>query len=175
MFSAHHGSPDVAVASADLASGQAANPDVPSRRSVLRAAATVTIAGVAVTVLGACGGQSGAGAGGQVTHQPDLSDSAKAAIAKAVKAGEVPVGKSKIFADAGVIVSQPTAGSYVALSTYCPHAGGHVSEVSSRGFLRCPLHGSEFDPATGEVKVGPSAKGLGVQKIKVDGDKVTSA
>lgn len=175
MSSHRHGSQDALDAGVDPASGRTAAVGTPSRRSVLRAATTVTVAGVAVTVLGACGGQSGTGAGGQTSHQPDLSDSAKSAIAQAVRAGEVPVGKSKIFGDAGFILSQPTAGNYVALSTYCPHSGGRVSEISSRGFLRCPLHGSEFDPATGDVKVGPSAKGLGTQKVTVDGDKVTTA
>lgn len=149
----------------------------PSRRDILRAAGTVTIAGLAVTVIAGCGG-GGAQAGSDAstgTRLPQLTDAAKTAIAAAIKGGEVPVGKPKILYQAGVVISQPTAGQYVALSTYCPHAGGKVSEISPRGFLRCPLHGSEFDPATGEVKVGPSNKPLGVQKIAVDGDKVTPA
>ena len=147
----------------------------PSRREVLRSAGVVTIAGVTVTVLAGCGGgQSGSGSSTTGTTPPNLNDAAKAAIAQAVKAGEVPVGKAKILPAAGVIVSQPTAGNYVALSNICPHAGGKISDISSRGFLHCPLHGSEFDPATGEVKVGPSNKPLGTQKIKVDGDKVTA-
>lgn len=159
----------------DIGADEGPTPAPPSRRSVLRAAATITVAGVAVTVLGGCGGgQLPAESGGSGSQQPQLTDSAKAAIAKAVQSGQVPVGKAKILSDVGLIVSQPTAGQYVALSTYCPHAGGRVSEISSRGFLRCPLHGSEFDPATGAVKVGPSNQGLGTQKIAVDGDKVTA-
>lgn len=157
-------------------SAHAAVPSTPSRRDVLRSAGVITVAGVTVTVLAGCGGgTAGTGAASQQVHKPELTDATKAAIAKAVQAGEVPVGKSRILPSAGVIVSQPTAGQYVALNDYCPHAGGRVSEVSSRGFLRCPLHGSEFDPATGEVKVGPSNQPLGAQKITVDGDKVAPA
>lgn len=145
----------------------------PTRRDVLRGAATLTIAGASVTVLAGCGGGSSGAAASSPVVPPTLTDESKAAIAAAVKAGKVPVGKSAIL-PVGLIVSQPTAGQYVALTSICPHAGGKVSEISERGFLRCPLHGSEFDPATGEVKVGPSNKPLGTQKITVNGDTVTA-
>ena len=143
----------------------------PTRRDVLRGAATLTIAGASVTVLSGCGGGSGGSAASSTVVAPTLTDESKAAIAAAVTSGKVPVGKSAIL-PVGIIVSQPTAGQYVALSSICPHAGGKVTEVSDRGFLRCPLHGSEFDPATGEVKIGPSNKPLGTQKISVNGDTV---
>jgi rieske iron-sulfur protein len=46
----------------------------------------------------------------------------------------------------------------VAFSAICPHAACLVSQwIRSTGRLRCPCHGSEFDPAhAGKVVAGPS-------------------
>jgi rieske iron-sulfur protein len=46
----------------------------------------------------------------------------------------------------------------VAFSAICPHAGCLVSQwIRAASRLRCPCHGSEFDPAhDGEVVAGPS-------------------
>jgi rieske iron-sulfur protein len=46
----------------------------------------------------------------------------------------------------------------LAFSAICPHAGCLVSQwIGSTNHLRCPCHGSEFDPAHGGVVVlGPS-------------------
>ena len=60
-----------------------------------------------------------------------------------------------------VIITQPTAGQYKVFSDVCLHQNGRVTmQDESTGRLVCVLHGSQFDPATGEVIVGPSAYGL---------------
>jgi rieske iron-sulfur protein len=50
------------------------------------------------------------------------------------------------------------AGTVVAFSAICPHAGCLVSGwVARTHWLRCPCHGSEYDPAKGGVVVGGPA------------------
>ncbi|MBW3086236.1 Cytochrome b6-f complex iron-sulfur subunit [Austwickia sp. TVS 96-490-7B] len=151
-----------------------AHPSAPRRRDVLTGAAVIALAGTTVTVLSSCGG-------GQNTPSaatpapPTLDASTTQKISAAITAGKVPVGSATVLAGTGIALAQPAPGEYTAFSTACPHQGGAVSEVSSRGFLRCPLHGSEFDPKTGEVKVGPADRPLTATKLKVDGDKVSPA
>ena len=45
-------------------------------------------------------------------------------------------------------------GKYAALATYaCPHQGGPLGEGSiENGWLRCPWHGWDFHPTTGETR-----------------------
>jgi pyruvate oxidase len=43
-------------------------------------------------------------------------------------------------------------GEYAALDNHCPHQGGPLGEGSiETGWLRCPWHGWDFDPQTGET------------------------
>ncbi len=46
-------------------------------------------------------------------------------------------------------------GEYAALQAKCPHQGGPLGEGSiENGWLRCPWHGWDFDPLTGESPEG---------------------
>ncbi|MDD1661101.1 MAG: Rieske (2Fe-2S) protein [Methanomicrobiales archaeon] len=58
---------------------------------------------------------------------------------------------------------------YYAVGNMCTHDGCRLSggrlEV---GKIRCPCHGSVFDPATGKVLRGPAEKPIPVYHIKVD-------
>lgn len=54
-----------------------------------------------------------------------------------------------------VIVSQPEAGEAIAFSAVCPHQFATVEVKGDE--LRCPLHGSTFDMATGKNLSGPAA------------------
>lgn len=46
-------------------------------------------------------------------------------------------------------------GTYAALDNRCPHQGGPLGEGSiENGLLRCPWHGWDFDPTTGESPAG---------------------
>ncbi len=42
-------------------------------------------------------------------------------------------------------------GTYAALDNHCPHQGGPLGEGSiENGLLRCPWHGFDYDPLTGQ-------------------------
>ncbi|WP_370095029.1 Rieske (2Fe-2S) protein [Streptacidiphilus sp. MAP12-20] len=115
------------------------------RRSVLRGAAAVGIAGAGVAVLASCSGSSSAATQkGPVTLGPT---------------SEVPVGGGKLYRSARVVVTQPTAGNYKAFSAVCTHAGCVVDGVSN-GVISCPCHGSQFKVGDGSVAQGPAQTAL---------------
>ncbi len=137
----------------------------PTRRKVLQVGATVTIAGATVTVLGGCGGKAAEAPSGLRS----LTEQASQTIATAVTNNEVPVGEAKVFNDAGIILSHPEKDRYLAFSDLCTHQAAKITRISSRGNLHCVVHGSEFDPVTGDVKVGPANKGLTPREVQVEG------
>lgn len=88
--------------------------------------------------------------------------------------GDVPEGGGKVFADQGVVVTQPTAGEFKAFSSTCTHQGCAVSGVTD-GAITCPCHRSTFDPSTGEPTGGPATVALPAKKIKVADGSITLA
>lgn len=104
------------------------------------------------------GGDSGAGGGGNVL----------------AKTADIPEGGGKIFADAGVVVTQPKAGEFKAFSSKCTHMGCAVTSISG-GTINCPCHGSKFDAATGDVSGGPATEPLPAATITVKGDSIMLA
>jgi Rieske Fe-S protein len=128
----------------------------PSRRTVV---AAVGAAGLAIT-LNACGS--------------DDEGSAGAAGTALGKTSDIPEGGGKIFADEGVVVTQPTAGTYKAFSSKCTHQGCAVTGIAN-GVITCPCHKSEFSVADGSVKKGPATQPLPEEKITVSGDSITLA
>ena len=82
------------------------------------------------------------------------------------KTADIPVGGGKIFPKKGVVVTQPTAGTFKAFSTICTHAGCAVNKIED-GTINCPCHGSKFKIADGSVADGPAPKPLPAKKIKV--------
>jgi Rieske Fe-S protein len=79
-----------------------------------------------------------------------------------------------IFANRGIVVTQPKAGEFKAFSSKCTHGGCAVSSVSD-GTINCPCHGSKFDVATGSVTDGPADEPLPARSIAVEGDSITLA
>ncbi|MGW2821339.1 Rieske 2Fe-2S domain-containing protein [Streptomyces sp. NPDC001443] len=133
----------------------------PSRRTVV---ATVGAAGIAVA-LTACGSQdsgdkdaSGAGSAGTVIG----------------KTSDIPEGGGKIFTEPGVVVTQPTAGTFKAFSTKCTHKGCPVTSVAN-GVIVCPCHHSEFSIEDGSVKRVPATQPLPAVEITVSGDEIKLA
>lgn len=130
-----------------------------TRRHVIGGAA---VAGVGVPLLAACGsGESTAsdnGDGGAAATGPQ----------KLGAASEVAVGGGKIYPDANVVVTQPTAGTYVGLSATCTHQGCQVSTVSG-GTINCACHGSKFSIKDGSVVQGPASMPLEKVTVKVQG------
>ena len=147
----------------------------PSRRTAL---AAVGAAGLAVA-LTACSSSddsssdssdtsSSSSTSGSTTAQGDAGGTALA------KTSDIPEGGGKIFASKGVVVTQPTAGTYKAFSSKCTHQGCAVSSISG-GAIVCPCHGSEFSVTDGSVKKGPATQGLPAEQITVSGDSITLA
>ncbi|GGT60361.1 Rieske (2Fe-2S) protein [Streptomyces purpureus] len=87
---------------------------------------------------------------------------------------DIPVGGGKVFADKGVVVTQPQAGQFKAFSSKCTHQGCAVSGVSD-GVILCPCHQSKFDAGDGSVKGGPATTPLPAANITVDGTSIKLA
>ncbi|HEX3946259.1 MAG TPA: Rieske (2Fe-2S) protein [Acidimicrobiales bacterium] len=89
-------------------------------------------------------------------------------------ASAVPVGGSARFTDPASgdpgLVLQLTKGSFVAYDAVCPHAGCTVGYSTAGRLIVCPCHGSEFNPDTGAVEVGPATRGLRVIKVAEGAD-----
>ncbi|MGY4102168.1 Rieske (2Fe-2S) protein [Nocardia sp. R16R-3T] len=81
---------------------------------------------------------------------------------------EVPVGGGVIKGD--VVVTQPSAGSFVGLSSTCTHAGCKVASVSG-GTINCACHGSKFG-LDGSVVNGPATQPLPQKAVHVEGDSI---
>ncbi|QQM44829.1 Rieske (2Fe-2S) protein [Streptomyces liliifuscus] len=124
-------------------------------------------AGIAAT-LTACGGSDDSSSGSSDASKSSGSGGG-AALAKTT---DIPEGGGKVFADEGVVVTQPTAGEFKAYSTVCPHQKQRVNSVAD-GTITCPAHGSQFNAADGSVKKGPATSGLTAAKITVSGDSIT--
>ncbi|MFG2630476.1 Rieske (2Fe-2S) protein [Streptomyces sp. NPDC048473] len=139
----------------------------PGRRTVVAAVGAVSVA----AVLTACGNQKDSGGSDAVKPADDGLDGSGDALAKTA---DIPEGGGKIFADKGVVVTQPKAGEFKAFSSKCTHQGCAVSSVSD-GTINCPCHGSKFDVATGSVASGPATQPLPARPITVAGDSITLA
>ena len=74
----------------------------------------------------------------------------------------------------GYVITQPTAGTFKAFGTVCPHQQCNVSKVAD-GSIICPCHGSKFDVKTGDRTAGPATKGLPVVSVEVKGDNIVKA
>ena len=163
---------------------QTDQPDIPlvpggtSRRAVLGVAVAVGAAGV----VAACGGggetatpaastsTSGASTEPSTASSPPAADGGEALTSTA----DVPVGSGVIIADAKVVVTQPTAGTFKAFSSTCTHLSCQVTSVSG-GRIACPCHGSSYSIVDGSVEGGPAPRPLPKVAIKVEGDEVVRA
>ncbi|MER5599672.1 Rieske (2Fe-2S) protein [Streptomyces sp. NPDC002265] len=137
----------------------------PSRRTVV---ATVGAAGVAVA-LTACGSQDSGDKGSSGS-----AGAAGAAGTVIAKTSDIPEGGGKIFTEPGVVVTQPTAGTFKAFSTKCTHKGCPVTSVAN-GVIVCPCHHSEFSIEDGSVKQVPATQPLPAVEITVSGEEIKLA
>ncbi|MFJ5305113.1 Rieske (2Fe-2S) protein [Streptomyces sp. NPDC088350] len=144
----------------------------PSRRTAL---AAVGAAGLAVA-LTACSSSDDSSSGSSDSTNTAGSSTAQGAAGgtELAKTSDIPEGGGKIFASKGVVVTQPTAGTYKAFSSKCTHQGCAVSSISN-GVIVCPCHKSEFSVTDGSVKKGPATQGLPAEQITVSGDSITLA
>lgn len=133
----------------------------PGRRTVV---AAVGAAGIACA-LTAC------------SSSDDSSDSGKGSAGGSsvlASTSDIPEGGGKIFSGAGVVVTQPTAGTFKAFSSTCTHQGCAVGSVAD-GVIVCPCHNSHFSVTDGSVKQGPATEALPAKKITVSGKSIKLA
>lgn len=72
------------------------------------------------------------------------------------------------------MVTQPSAGTFLAFSAACTHQGCTVSGVED-DVISCPCHGSQFDINDGSVVQGPAREPLARREIAVAGTSFTIA
>ena len=165
------------------------------RRAMLRVAGVAGVAGLAAVGLAACsssndsGSASGAGNGAAANGGTDTSaapmpsDTSGGMGSASAQAGgsssgtalgatsQIPVGGGMIFANAKVVVTQPSAGDFKAFSSTCTHAGCQVSQVTG-GTIDCPCHGSKYSIKDGSVQAGPAPQALPAANVTVQGGQL---
>jgi Rieske Fe-S protein len=147
----------------------------PSRRTALAAVGAAGLA-VALTACSSSDDSSSGSSGSSDTSSSTGSTTAQgdAGGTELAKTSDIPEGGGKIFAGQGVVVTQPTAGTYKAFSSKCTHQGCAVTGVRD-GVISCPCHHSEFSIADGSVKKPPATRPLPEVPIAVSGNDITLA
>ncbi|MFI1980536.1 Rieske (2Fe-2S) protein [Streptomyces wedmorensis] len=153
-------------------------PDTTRRRTVLSAGA----AALAGTALAGCGGD-GAATDEAPTGKASSTESGGTTVTgggpspadgsrELGTVADIPVGGGKVFKDAKLVVTQPTAGEFKAFSALCTHQGCSVASVSD-GHIVCPCHQSRFNVSDGSVAAGPAARPLPPAEINVAGGRIS--
>ncbi|WP_394435691.1 Rieske (2Fe-2S) protein [Streptomyces sp. SGAir0957] len=140
----------------------------PARRTVVAAVGAVGLA----AALTACGGSEGDGSSEPAGNASSAGGGAGGA--ELAKVSDIPEGGGKVFADAGVVVTQPAKGRFKGFSSTCTHQGCAVTKVEA-GTIDCPCHGSKFSIEDGSVKSPPATRPLPEKQIKVTGESITLA
>ena len=83
-----------------------------------------------------------------------------------VRGSAVPVGGGVVLAGKGIVVTQPSQGTFRGFTNVCTHLGCSVGAVSNREII-CPCHGSRFSIVDGSVTNGPARSALGAIAVKV--------
>jgi Rieske Fe-S protein len=113
---------------------------------------------------------SGGGNGGGSTGGG--SGSVLAALSDVPQGGGVlvknPSGKGQL------LLTRPSGDTVMGFNPACTHQGTTVG-VPKNGTITCPNHGSQYDPATGDVKRGPATLPLNKVAVKVQGNNVVMA
>jgi len=119
--------------------------------------------GALVGVLAACGAgddADGGGADGAPSPTPGATE-------ELASTDEIPVGEGTVFAEEGVVVTQPQEGTFHAFSSTCTHEGCPVDSVVE-GLIQCPCHGSRFSIEDGSPVEGPATEPLEEFAISVE-------
>lgn len=141
--------------------------DAPAQVDRRTAVVGGTAALVGLGVLGAGCASAGDSSGGSTVDSTSAASAAAPPGTDLGKAAEVPVGGGTVFTAAKVVVTQQTAGAYVALSAVCTHQGCLVNDVSG-GTINCPCHGSQYH-LDGSVARGPSTTPLAPRAVTAAG------
>jgi Rieske Fe-S protein len=128
----------------------------------------------ATVVLAACGGDDEPSGGAPGAGGTAETPGAGAEGGQLAKTADIPVGGGRIFAAQGVVVTQPTDGTFKGFSAICTHQRCPVASVDG-GTINCTCHGSKFSIEDGSVKNGPATRPLEARNVAVDGDNITLA
>ena len=120
-----------------------------NRKEFLSSLGLTAVGILCAECLEACHGPTDAIVSAGVDFTLDLTAAANAGLA---------VAGGYIYRD-GVIVAQTIAGSYIAVSKACTHAGTTVQFIAKSSQFYCPNHGSTF-MLDGSVVNGPAAVAL---------------
>jgi nitrite reductase/ring-hydroxylating ferredoxin subunit len=118
--------------------------------------------GVAAALAG-CGGGS----------EPSTTVAAEPGTPLATTA-EVPVGGGIVLPDAQLVITQPTAGTFLGFNITCTHTGTPVNQVDGTEIV-CPNHGSRFSIEDGSALVGPASSPLASVELAVEGENIVLA
>ena len=94
---------------------------------------------------------------------------------RAGKAADLKPGETTfvIVGEGEPVLVANVSGELYAVSNICTHAGGALSDGELEGqVVECPLHGSRFDVATGEVVDGPAQEALQRYTARVEGEDI---
>lgn len=107
------------------------------------------------------------------------------ALVKIAKVGEVGEGSMvPVEVQGKKLLVARVDGSFYAIDAVCSHMGGDLAKGKlSKGIVKCPRHGAEYDVRTGElvkdvggmaraINLGRGAKGQAAFKVVVEGDDV---
>jgi Rieske Fe-S protein len=83
------------------------------------------------------------------------------------------VGGARIYDALGLVVTQPTAGTYEGFSSACTHQGCALNSVQADNIV-CPCHGSRFG-LDGSVVTGPAQRPLDPRPVTVTDGEITLA
>jgi nitrite reductase/ring-hydroxylating ferredoxin subunit len=156
---------------------------VRDRRTVLRGAAVIGLAGAATPLLAACGSDGNdAGSGSSSSSAPQSSEPTTSASSSAPAGGgtalastsEIPVGGGKVFPDAKVVVTQPAKGQFKGFTAVCTHMHCIVADVNG-GTINCGCHGSKFNITDGSVARSPAPRPLKSKRISVQNGAIRLA
>lgn len=143
------------------------------RRLMLRGVVAGGAVLAAGSALAACGSDPAASNASVEPSTPDAGSGGDGGEVL-VSAQKVPEGGGIILDALEVVVTQPTAGQFVAFSSICTHQGCSVAEVTD-GTINCPCHGSKFSVEDGSVVAGPAPAPLPAIAVTVDGKSVVRA
>ncbi|GAA1847819.1 hypothetical protein GCM10009836_29310 [Pseudonocardia ailaonensis] len=137
----------------------------PGRRAVLAASGAALLGLCGCAVYGPKPPAAAAPAG------PAPAGAAPAQGTTLARTTDVPVGGGRVLPDRGLVLTQPTAGRYLAFDATCTHQGCTVDAVAD-GTINCPCHGSRFRITDGSVAEGPATRPLASRAVTVTGDTI---
>ena len=95
---------------------------------------------------------------------------------RVAKMGEIPDGgMMQVVAHGEPVGLYRVGGDVFAISDYCTHEETFLTDGEFEAELlevECPLHGSRFNVATGEVRILPATRPVPTYQIKIEDDVV---